>query len=195
MIYLASKSPRRQELLRQIGLDFELLPIDIDETQQSNEDAADFVVRMAIEKAATGFAVATTKFPVLAADTIVVMGDKTYGKPANRQLGVDMLRALAGSWHRVLTAVAVHTAKQKEHRLVSTDVQFCELTDDEIEQYWNSGEPLDKAGAYAIQGRAAAFIKQIRGSYSGVVGLPLCETVELLREVGIRARGINRGAL
>lgn len=185
MIYLASKSIRRQELLQQIGVHFELLHTDIDESRHTGEAPHHYVSRMANEKARAGRCTATRNWPVLAADTIVVLNNDCLGKPRNKAHAHEMLRNLSGHEHQVLTAITVESGG-KEHSTVSaTRVSFHELSDTTIERYWYSGEPQDKAGGYAIQGKAAVFVNDIQGSYSGVVGLPLFETSQLLNEVGI----------
>lgn len=196
-IYLASRSPRRRELLAQIGVGFELLLLrddlargaDVDETPLPGEDPHDYVLRVSRVKAEVGSLRVQqrrlTVFPVLAADTAVVLDDRIMGKPANRDAAIEMLLALSGKKHEVLTAVAVANAGKIEQKLSASTVQFSKLTDHAIRRYAMSGEPLDKAGAYAIQGQAAAFIEKIEGSYSGVMGLPLYETAELLAGFGI----------
>ncbi|MGE5028020.1 MAG: Maf family protein [Betaproteobacteria bacterium] len=196
-IYLASRSPRRRELLAQIGVNFELLLLredpargaDVDESLVSGEDPRAYVLRVSHDKAETGWLRAQQRrlphYPVLAADTAVVLGDRIMGKPANREEAVEMLLALSGRTHQVLTAVAVTNGGRVEQRLSVTSVRFCELTELVVRRYVMSGEPLDKAGAYGIQGHAAAFIEKIEGSYSGVMGLPLYETAALLADFGL----------
>lgn len=186
-IYLASQSPRRRELLQQIGVSFELLPVDIDEGRLTDESPEACVQRLALEKARAGGALlpADTPQPVMGADTLVVSGDAVLGKPANREDAIEMLQLLSGSTHRVITAVAL--AGEHEAACMNTShVTFRTLTRRECEAYWDTGEPRDKAGAYAVQGLAAMFITRLEGSYSGVMGLPLQETAELLKEFGIR---------
>lgn len=186
-IYLASQSPRRRELLQQIGVSFELLPVDIDEGRLTDESPEACVQRLALEKARVGRAMlpADTSQPVMGADTIVIAGSALLGKPANREDAIEMLQLLSGRTHRVITAVAL--AGDHERACMSTShVTFRTLTRRECEAYWDSGEPRDKAGAYAVQGLAAMFITRLEGSYSGVMGLPLQETAELLKEFGIR---------
>jgi len=196
-IYLASRSPRRRELLAQIGVGFELLLLrddpsrgnDLDESPLPSEDPHDYVLRVSHAKAEVGWQRVLQRrlphFPVLAADTAVVLNDRIMGKPANRDEAMEMLLALSGKRHEVLTAVAVTNAGRIEQKLSATIVQFGKLTDHAVRRYAMTGEPLDKAGAYAIQGHAAAFIEKIEGSYSGVMGLPLYETAELLAVFGI----------
>ena len=187
-ICLASQSPRRRELLRQIGVDFELLPVDIDETPLAGETPEACVQRLALGKARAGRAgqSAASVLPVMGADTIVVAGDAVLGKPADRGAAIEMLQLLSGSTHRVITAVAL--AGDHEAVCMNTShVTFRTLTARECEAYWETGEPQDKAGAYAIQGLAAMFITRLEGSYSGVMGLPLYETAALLQEFGIRS--------
>lgn len=196
-IYLASRSPRRRELLKQIGVDFELLLLredaargaDVDETPLPGEDPREYVLRISRSKAEVGWQRLRERRlpqrPVLAADTAVALGDRIMGKPANHGQAVGMLQALSGKRHEVLTAVAVANAGRIEQKLSVSLVQFAELDDPSIRRYVMTGEPLDKAGAYGIQGYAAAFIEKIEGSYSGVMGLPLYETAQLLASFGI----------
>ena len=185
-IYLASQSPRRRELLRQIGVKFELLPVEIDESQRAGESPESCVQRLALEKARAGRAIlpAGQSQPVMGADTLVVCGDAVLGKPVDRDAALGMLQSLSGSTHRVITAVAL--AGDREAVCVSTSlVTFRTLTVAECEAYWETGEPRDKAGSYAVQGLAAMFITRLEGSYSGVMGLPVFETAELLKDFGI----------
>ncbi|MEE9343039.1 MAG: Maf family protein [Gammaproteobacteria bacterium] len=185
-IILASASPRRAELLDQIGVHYRQLAVDIDETPELGETAENFVTRLAIEKACAGLKKEKKglELPVLGADTIVVIDDKILGKPSSKSAALEMLQRLSGRQHRVLTAVALISDRQVA-RMSETTVWFRTLTPAECLDYWVSGEPADKAGSYAIQGQAAAFIERIEGSYSGVMGLPLFETAELLSEFNI----------
>ena len=185
VIYLASRSPRRRELLHQIKVPHVLLDVEIDETPLPRESADDFVLRMALEKARAGAAsLANIDLPVLAADTDVVVDGEILGKPGNEQDAIKMLRRLSGRSHRVLSAVAL--VWRGERALLSeSKVRFRRLDDVEMRAYWRSGEPVDKAGAYGIQGLGAVFIEHLEGSYSGVMGLPLFETAELLRVSGL----------
>lgn len=187
-IYLASVSPRRRELLRQIGVAYRLLPITVDETPLPDEIPDAYVARLARAKAEAGArALGRRKkpAPVLGADTAVVVDGAILGKPADRAEGLAMLACLSGREHRVLSAVALATTQREAIKVQESRVRFRELSPTECTAYWDSGEPWDKAGGYGIQGRAAAFIVELRGSYSGVMGLPLFETAELLREFGI----------
>lgn len=184
-ILLASASPRRKELLDQIGVSCHVMPVDIDETPRSAEAAEDFVIRLAEEKARAGYQRSETKLPVLGSDTIVLLNNKILGKPENRQHALEMLSALSGNAHQVLTAVAMVNGDRQQCLLNKTSVYFRQLTEDEIQAYWETGEPADKAGAYGIQGLAAQFIERIDGSYSGVVGLPLFETAQLLKNFAV----------
>lgn len=186
-IYLASASPRRRELLRQIGVAYRLLAVAVDETPLSNESPQAYVARLAQAKAQAGIPMRGRRkpCPVLGADTAVVVNDAILGKPRDRQEGLAMLARLSGREHCVLSAVALATSTRMAVKVQESRVWFRELTPTECADYWDSGEPLDKAGGYGIQGRAAAFISEIHGSYSGVMGLPLFETAELLREFGI----------
>jgi septum formation protein len=184
LLCLASESPRRRELLRQIGVPHVTAVPDIDETVLAGEAAADYAVRIACAKARV-VADRRAELPVLAADTIVVLDGRICGKPASAQQGMDMLGQLSGRSHDVLTAVALAHAGLVTHRLSVSEVRFRTLSPAECRAYWDSGEPRDKAGGYAIQGRAAVFIEHLSGSYSGVMGLPLFETGQLLAEAGV----------
>ena len=184
MITLASSSPRRAELLDQIQVSYVVSPVNIDESHQPGETAEQFVKRLALEKAQAGY----DKFPerpALGSDTIVVLEKHILGKPENQQMAIEMLSMLSGKKHCVMSAVAICSDIHQHCALSTSEVEFTELTLQQIEAYWQSGEPVDKAGAYAIQGLAAKFIKNINGSYSGIMGLPLFETVELLKKAGI----------
>ena len=195
-IYLASRSPRRRELLKQIGVAFEILLFredarrgaDVDESPHSDEDSRAYVLRMARIKAeAAHLRMAQRKLPihpVLAADTTVVVDNTILGKPADLEEAHGMLSLLAGRRHEVLTAVAVCHIDRLETRLSVSSVDFAPLSSARIRQYVATGEPLDKAGAYAIQGRAGGFVRHLSGSYTGVMGLPLYETIELLEAFG-----------
>lgn len=182
-IYLASASPRRAELLEQIGIEFELLIPTVDETPKPNEKADDYVARVAELKAMTAAKMAKQDMPILAADTSVINQDLILGKPKNKADGLRMLQSLSGKAHQVKTAISVVYRGNATTQVISTDVLFRTLSAVEIEQYWLTGEPQDKAGAYGIQGIAGKFVKSINGSYSSVVGLPLLETEQLLKEV------------
>lgn len=184
MLILASQSPRRAELLRQIGVVFETHPAQIDETPLADEAPADYVTRMAVEKARAVHALHPER-SVLGSDTAVILDDRILGKPADRADGIAMLQALGGRTHQVLTAVALAHAEVEQALSVST-VWFRPITAEEAARYWDSGEPADKAGGYGIQGRGAVFVERIEGSYSGIMGLPLFETAQLLERVGIR---------
>lgn len=193
-LYLASRSPRRRELLAQVGIHFEALlfrdvprlDAEVCEDTRGGETPDDYVCRVALAKARHGVRLcALRRLPqrlVLSADTTLDVDGEIVGKPRDEADAVAILRRLAGRAHRVLTAVAAANGTRSEHRLSVSEVRFRTLTDDEIRRYARSGEPLDKAGAYGIQGRAAMFVEEIRGSHSGIVGLPLCETVLLLRD-------------
>lgn len=198
-IYLASLSPRRRDLLKQIGVNFEVLllrsdpsrKVDVDETPQADETPEEYVRRLAQAKAQAGLAALRFRslpfFPVLAADTTVSVDGRILGKPADREDAVDMLHQLSGRRHRVLTAVAIAFDDRVDVRLSETEVTFVPLSDERIRRYVFTNEPHDKAGAYGIQGHGGAFVERIEGSYSGVVGLPLSETVELLQLAGYPA--------
>ncbi|MFI3119129.1 MAG: Maf family protein [Methylococcaceae bacterium] len=184
-IILASASPRRRELLDQINIRYQLNPVDLDETPFPNEAPPDYVQRLAAEKSAACVAQLGDGLPVLAADTAVVLDDLILGKPKDRDDAFAMLRLLSGKMHRVYSAVSLR-GREHGQALSITEVTFRTLTEGEIAAYWHSGEPADKAGSYAIQGLGGVFVESITGSFSGVVGLPLFETAELLSRQGIR---------
>lgn len=181
MLWLASSSPRRLALLQQIGLHPRVLPVSVDETVLSDESPETCVVRLARDKVLAGAAIAPSSGWVLAADTVVVAGGRQFGKPASLAEAREMWACLPAPDHRVLTGVALWHAGEIREALVSTAVDFMPIPEAEQHAYWASGEPQDKAGGYAIQGRAALYVRGIRGSYSNVVGLPLAETADLLR--------------
>lgn len=196
-IYLASRSPRRRELLRQIGVKFNLLlmretlgrPIDIDEQPLAGETPTDYIYRVVQFKANEGWKrILQRKFPVLpvlVADTIVALDGCILGKPKDILQAEEMLKTLSGRSHQVLTAIGVGIKDKVQIRLSTSTVRFREISEREIRKYLAQNNMLDKAGAYAIQGMASAFIVEISGSYSGIVGLPLYETAQLLEEAGI----------
>ena len=194
-LYLASVSPRRRELLEQIGVMHRLLAVTVDETPNSKEQPELYVLRLALAKARSGrfHLPATEEAWVLGADTSVVIDGEMLGKPRNQAEGVAMLERLSGATHHVYTGVALVGENREVTRLSVSAVSFRSMSEEERENYWRSGEPADKAGGYAVQGRAAMFISRLEGSYSGVMGLPLFETVELLREVGLGGLVGSRG--
>jgi septum formation protein len=192
IIYLASKSPRRRELLKQIGVQYELLlmretapRVDIDESPRPEETPHAYVERVVRLKADVALrAMRDRKLPdrpILTADTTVTLDGHILGKPENQDDAISMLKRLSGQTHQVLTAVMVTTEKDQHKVLTTSFVTFAQLSEEEIRAYVESGEPMDKAGAYGVQGRAARFISKLSGSYSGVVGLPLYETANLLK--------------
>jgi septum formation protein len=191
-VYLASGSPRRRELLRQIGVPHQVLEVAVDEAPCPGEDPTAYVSRLAIAKAEAGRDLLDPDLRgrdslqplVLGADTAVVLGDRIFGKPADRAEALAMLRQLSARTHRVSTAVALSAEGATTLRISHSEVTFRALREDECAAYWDSGEPRDKAGAYAVQGLAAIFIAGLSGSYSGVMGLPLFETAELLDAAG-----------
>ena len=188
MIYLASQSPRRAELLRQIGVEYQVYPTDIDERVNAGESPAEYVFRLAQSKArvaAAEIAKSHSAWVVLAADTTIAIDGDIIGKPEDVAHCHCILRRLSAADHQVLTAVAVSTQDRIECRLTRNRVTFRALTEHEIRSYCATSVPMDKAGAYAIQGKAAVFVERLQGSYSAVMGLPLCETAELLRDAGI----------
>lgn len=198
-IYLASRSPRRRELLNQIGVAFDTLVFrappredpDVAEDVLPGEHPDAYVVRVARAKAEGGWKRLAWRSlvprPVLSADTTIDLDGEIIGKPADEADAAAILRRLSGRSHRVLTAIAMADGQRVDHRLSVSEVRFGVLSDDDIRRYVASGEPMDKAGAYGIQGRAGAFVAEISGSYTGIVGLPLHETAVLLREFGYPA--------
>jgi septum formation protein len=196
-IYLASKSPRRRELLRQIGVDFELMllrsdparVVDVSEDVLADEDVHHYVARVAKEKGAFAFNLLLQRRqplrPVLTADTTVTIDGKILGKPADNREAIAMLERLSGRTHQVLTSVAVHAERVAEQVTQVSNVRFARLTPEQIRAYCATPEPYDKAGGYGIQGPAALFIEHIEGSHSGIMGLPLFETASLLRKAGL----------
>jgi septum formation protein len=188
LVYLASRSPRRVELLKQIGIHCEILPADIDETPLINERPTDYVIRLARQKAEAGLQntlVSAKPLPVIAADTTVELDGIVLGKPENNAEAKRMLQALSGRTHQVHTAVALAWQGEIEVILSSTHVEMMVLSEAQIDAYIHSGEPQDKAGSYGIQGLAGAWVKHIEGSYTGVMGLPVYETATLLRAHGL----------
>ena len=197
-IYLASRSARRRDLLKQMGVNFEMLLLregagrdaDFNESELPGETPRDYVVRVARLKAEAGWLRLEQRrlmrHPVLAADTTVALGDNILAKPNDREEAVAMLKQLSGTVHHVYTAVAIKVHDSLREALSVTDVRFRELSDDEIRRFVATGEPLDKAGAYGIQGKASMFIESINGSYTGVVGLPIFETARLLGHFGFQ---------
>ena len=196
-IYLASRSPRRRELLKQVGVTFEIVLLredakrgaDVDETPLPNEKPEVYALRLACAKAELAARYMGRRLlpgrPVLAADTTVVCDGRIIGKPADREDAVRILESLSGRQHDVITAVALATPDRVEQAVSLSKVWFRQIGEEEIRRYVATGEPLDKAGAYAIQGRAAVFTTRIEGSFSGIMGLPLAETADLLRKFGI----------
>lgn len=191
MLYLASQSPRRRQLLEQVGIVFDTIDVDVPEVRAPAEPPAEYVSRVAREKAGAGLSrlAGVTGAVVLGADTEVVLDDEVFGKPADAEHATAMLRRLSGRLHRTISAVWCVSAGREECAVSVSEVTFARLSEHAIAAYVASGEPIGRAGAYAIQGRAAAFISGLSGSYSGVMGLPLFETVELLRRFGIGPDG------
>jgi septum formation protein len=187
MLYLASQSPRRRQLLEQLGLAFAVLDVDVPEVRAANEPPQDYVSRVAREKAGAGLltVIGVPDAVVLGADTEVVVGDEVFGKPRDAAHAQDMLRRLSGRTHLVLSAVWVVSAGREEHAMSTTEVTFATLDEADIARYIASGEAYGKAGAYGIQGRAGAFVSHLSGSYTGVMGLPVHETATVLRRFGI----------
>ncbi|MEI7037773.1 Maf family protein [Fulvimonas yonginensis] len=187
MLYLASRSPRRRELLLQLGVDHAVLEVDVPEQRAADESPERYVSRVAHDKARAGLATLRERdgAVVLGSDTEVVLDDEVFGKPADAGQAGAMLRRLSGRTHRVISAVWALSATQERHALCVSRVRFARLEEEAIARYVASGEPFGKAGAYAIQGRGAAWVEHLDGSYSGVMGLPLFETARLLREFGL----------
>ena len=184
-LILASGSPRRADLLRQLGLSFSVISPSVDETIKRNESSLDFVERLAKEKNSEVQNKLESNKLVLSADTVVVFQNRILGKPKSKAEGFSMLKTLSEQMHTVVTGVALTTKTQEKYFFVETKVKFRRLSDYEIYTYWMTGEPKDKAGAYGIQGLGALFVSRIEGSYSNVVGLPLMETGEILKQLGV----------
>lgn len=186
-MYLASQSPRRRELLTQMGLRFKSLSVQVDEQPHATEAPEACVARLARAKATAGWLAAQRelRIPVLGADTVVTVDSAILGKPRNEADASRMLRLLSGRRHQVVTSVAVCADDDIEACTVVSDVYFRSLSEQELSAYWRTGEGADKAGSYAIQGLAGTFVARISGSYSGIVGLPLFETAQLLRKFGV----------
>ena len=193
MIYLASKSPRRTELLQQVGVEHKIIDVGVDENINSSHSPQENVRALSVLKCQEGVRKVITEdmrsFPVLAADTIVVLEDKIFGKPQSESDAISMLLKLSGKTHLVMTGVTVGvitTEQAKFHTIsVASNVEFAKLTESDCKEYCKTNEPFDKAGGYGIQGYGSAFIKKINGSYSNIVGLPIHEVVKLLKELGI----------
>lgn len=185
-LILASQSPRRRELLGTLGVQFSACSVDIDETPHANEIPENYVQRLGLEKARVGLQQHGSEGDwVLGSDTTVVSQGAILGKPISKADFVSMMQSLSGQSHQVLTSVALVSSGKEYSEIVRTDVSFIELTELEIEQYWETGEPLDKAGGYGIQGFGSVFVRSIEGSYSNVVGLPLHETAKILSKAGL----------
>lgn len=184
-LYLASASPRRREILDALGIRFIHGGVDLDESARDGEGAREMVERLAREKSMAVTAEMARGLPVLGADTVVVLGERVFGKPASAADALEMLSALSGRSHHVLTAVALRAGGDVSTAISDTEVRFRDISRLEARRYWQSGEPRDKAGAYAIQGLGGIFVDAISGSYSGVVGLPVFETAKLLEKAGI----------
>ena len=184
--FLASVSPRRAALLRQIGIHFHVFPVDIDERWLPGESLTDYVARLSSAKARFAQQALPATSVVLAADTAGACHGKPLVKPANEEDGIAMLMTMSGKAHTVSTAISICCGTQLETRVVSTEVFFRQIHEQEARRYWATGEPADKAGSYAIQGFGAVFVERIEGSYSAVVGLPLYETAAMLEKFGIR---------
>lgn len=185
MIVLASASPRRAQLLQQIGVQHRVMPAQLEERRLGGESVEQCVRRLAESKALQVQARLAEACPVLGADTVVVLDGELLGKPADRAEGLAMLARLSGRTHEVLSAVALASAERVRCCVARSEVRFRALSAQECAAYWDSGEPCDKAGGYAIQGLAAVFVAELRGSFSAVVGLPLFETAELLTQAGV----------
>lgn len=181
-LHLASASPRRRQLLDGLGLRFSYAGTHIDESRNAGEPAADLVLRLALQKAQSAD---RPNEAVLGFDTEVVLGDRIFGKPTSKEDAEGMLAALSGQTHEVLTGIALLHCGSVQQRLCRNRVRFREISRAEAAAYWQTGEPVDKAGGYAIQGLAAVFVEELQGSHSGVIGLPVFETAALLRTIGI----------
>jgi nucleoside triphosphate pyrophosphatase len=183
-LHLASASPRRREILTALGVSFSFAGEDVDERPQAGEPAAELVVRLARAKARAAMA-GRTDVPILGADTVVVLDQRIFGKPASQEQALEMLATLSGRTHEVMTAVVLLAGSAASSVLCRSQVTFREISAADAAAYWQSGEPRDKAGGYAIQGLGGVFVRHLQGSYSGVVGLPVFETAALLRGAGI----------
>ncbi|MDG1818590.1 MAG: Maf family protein [Porticoccaceae bacterium] len=184
-LLLASASPRRRDLLEQIGVNFLVLAVDIDESRRDQESPVDYVSRLAVEKAQAGFSRQQGQLPSLGADTIVVFENQIFGKPQDQKQAEAMLMTLSGKVHSVFTAVAIDNGTDTAMAIAETRVGFRTISQSECQIYWQTGEPQGKAGAYAIQGRGGVFVEKLEGSYSAVVGLPLAETEQLLKKFSV----------
>ena len=184
-LLLASASPRRSDILEQMGVNFSVLAVDIDESRHSDESPVDYVSRLAREKAQAGFRRQDGQLPSLGADTIVVFNGQIFGKPEDQEEAATMLMTLSGREHSVFTAVAIDNGVHTELSISETRVRFRTIAQSECLIYWQTGEPQGKAGAYAIQGRGGVFVEYLEGSYSGVVGLPLADTEQLLKKFSV----------
>ncbi len=180
-LLLASQSPRRQELLKQIGVRFAVIQVQVPEVLKAGETAAHYVSRLSLAKAGAGSEL-RPELPVLGADTVVVLRGAILEKPRDREHAITMLNQLSGETHQVLTGIAVAHGGRQQVRVVTSEVRFRDIAQEEAERYWTTGEPRDKAGGYGIQGMGAVFVAHLAGSYSNVVGLPLTETQALLAE-------------
>lgn len=194
-IFLASQSPRRRTLIEQLGVSYRTITVAVDEQHLIGESPSDYVARLALQKARAGWQqIAAQGIPVVGADTCIVLNGKIVGKPVDKAHGIALLKQYSGNTHTVISGVAIvgcadsnpDSPLLEQVRVNSSDVTFRRLADEECEKYWETGEPLGKAGGYAIQGKAAAFIKSIEGSYSGIMGLPLYEFSELISAFGIQ---------
>jgi septum formation protein len=185
-LILASASPRRSQILTELGVQFKVISADIDERVLKGELAEDYVIRLAVKKCSSVFLDTDKNSAVLGSDTSVVIDNLILGKPSCEEQAVQTLMALSGKWHQVVTAVAVIDRCKIEHFVVTSNVQFCELNEQLCRTYWQTGEPADKAGSYAIQGKGSRFVKQIQGSYSAIVGLPAVETAEILQRFDVK---------
>jgi septum formation protein len=194
-IFLASRSPRRRTLIEQLGLRYQIVDVQVDEQHHDGESPTDYVARLALEKARRGWQqIAAPAVPVVGADTCIVLNGRIVGKPEDKAHGIALLKQYSGATHEVVSGVAMvgtvgntpQGAPQEQVKVNISRVTFRQLTDQECERYWETQEPLDKAGGYAIQGKAAGFISNIEGSYSGIMGLPLYEFVELMSAFAIQ---------
>ncbi|MEX2494850.1 MAG: Maf family protein [Woeseia sp.] len=185
LVHLASASPRRRDILASLGICHSWEGVDIDETPLPDEPAAEMALRLALNKARESRRRRGGDVAILGADTVVALDARLFGKPSCRKEGLAMLSELSGRVHKVFTAVVLGTASREVDAISATDVRFRRIEPEEALRYWDTGEPADKAGAYAIQGLGGMFVEKLTGSWSGVVGLPVFETARLLREIGI----------
>lgn len=194
-LYLASKSPRRRELLQKMAVQFDVVDVNVPEVHQTGEAATDYVCRLAMAKAQAGGTVVGDRVPVLGSDTVVVLNGNVLEKPLDQSHFVEMMTSLSGVEHQVMTAVALVLGDTSQVQVETTKVCFRQLSATDIAEYWQTGEPQDKAGGYGIQGIGGTFVEKVEGSYSGVVGLPLQRTQQLLQAFAVPFQALTESEL